>query len=265
VNIVIDGRRIEAEWHGPAPDQAPTLVLLHEGLGCVGMWRDVPSALAARTGYGVLVYSRPGYGKSDSVPRPRALRYMDEEALDILPAVLDQAGVRKTVLVGHSDGASIATIYAGGRQDFRVRGLVLMAPHFFVEDLSIRSIVEARNAFEQGDLRERLARYHGGNVDNAFRVWNDAWLDPGSQSWRLDERLAHIRVPILIIQGADDQYGTIAQLAVAEQSTYCPVETLLLADCRHSPHLDQREVTLDAIAQFAYRVLTVHEGFAPAA
>jgi pimeloyl-ACP methyl ester carboxylesterase len=114
-------------------------------------------------------------------------------------------------------------------------------------------------------LRERLARYHGANIDSAFRVWNDAWLDPGSQSWRLDERLAHIRVPILIIQGADDQYGTIAQFAVAEQATYCPVETLLLADCRHSPHLDQREATLDAIAQFAYRVLTVHEGFVPAA
>lgn len=265
MNIVIDGRRIEAEWHGPGPEQAPTLVLLHEGLGCVGMWRDVPPALAARTGYGVLVYSRPGYGKSDPVPRPHALRYMDEEAFDILPAVLDQAGVRKTVLVGHSDGASIATIYAGGRQDFRVRGLVLMAPHFFVEDLSIRSIVEAKRAYEKGDLRERLTRYHGGNVESAFRVWNDAWLDPGSQSWRLDERLAHIRVPILIIQGADDQYGTVAQFAVAEQATYCPVETLLLADCRHSPHLDQREATLDAIAQFAYRVLTVHEGFAPAA
>jgi pimeloyl-ACP methyl ester carboxylesterase len=265
VNIVIDGRRIEAEWHGPGPDQAPTLVLLHEGLGCVAMWRDVPRMLAERTGYGVLVYSRPGYGKSDPAPRPRALRYMDEEAFDVLPAVLDQAGVRKTILVGHSDGASIAAIYAGGRQDFRVRGLVLMAPHFFVEDLSIRSIVAAKDAYEQGDLRERLNRYHGENVDDAFYVWNGAWLDPGSHNWRLDDRLAHIRIPILIVQGADDQYGTVAQVAVAEQATYCPVETLLLADCRHSPHLDQPEATLDAIAQFAYRVLTVHEGYAPAA
>ena len=265
LSIVIAGRRIEAVWHGPPPDRAPTLVLLHEGLGCVTMWRDFPRALAERTGYGVLVYSRPGYGASDPAPRPPALRYMDEEAFGILSDVLDQAGVRKVVLVGHSDGASIATIYTGGRQDFRVRGLVLMAPHFFVEDLSIRSIVAAKEAFEQGDLRERLARHHGANVDTAFYVWNAAWLDPGSRDWRIDDRLAHVRVPILIVQGADDQYGTTAQIALAEQETYCPVDTLVLNDCRHSPHLDQPAATLAAIADFAYRVLTVHEGFAPAA
>ncbi len=265
MNITVNGARIEAEWHGPPPDAAPTLTVLHEGLGCVGMWREFPRALAARTGYGVLVYSRPGYGKSAPLRRPRALAYMDEEAFTVLPAVLDQAGVAKTVLVGHSDGASIATISAGGRQDFRVRGLVLMAPHFFVEDLSIRSIEAARQAFEQGDLRERLLRYHGDNVDTAFYTWNAAWLDPGSRGWRLDERLAHVRVPMLIIQGADDQYGTLAQLAVAEQETYCPVETLVLENCRHSPQIDQPAATLDAVAAFAYRVLTVHEGLAPAA
>jgi pimeloyl-ACP methyl ester carboxylesterase len=264
-NIVIDGRRIETAWHGPPPDRAPTLVLLHEGLGCVAMWRDFPAALAERTGYGVLVYSRPGYGGSDAVPRPRALRYMDDEAFAVLPAVLDQAAIRKTVLVGHSDGASIATIYAGGRQDFRVRGLVLMAPHFFVEDLSIRSIIEAKQAFEHGDLRARLTRYHGDNVDTAFYTWNAAWLDPGSRDWRLDDRLAHIRVPVLIVQGADDQYGTVDQIAVAQQETYCPTDALVLQGCRHSPHLDQPEATLSAVADFVHRVLTVHEGFAPAA
>ena len=265
LNITIAGRKVEVEWHGPPPDQAPTLVLLHEGLGCVTMWRDFPRALSARTGYGVLTYSRPGYGASDPAPRPRALGYMDEEAFEILPAVLDQASVRKTILIGHSDGASIAAIYAGGRQDFRVRGLVLMAPHFFVEDVSIRSIVAAKQAFEQGDLRERLKRHHGENADTAFYVWNDAWLDPGSRGWRLDDRLAHIRVPMLIVQGADDQYGTTAQIEMAKEETYCPVETLVLANCRHSPHLDQPEATLEAIAEFTYRVLTVHEGYAPAA
>jgi pimeloyl-ACP methyl ester carboxylesterase len=265
MNITVDGARIEAEWYGPPADAAPTLTVLHEGLGCVAMWRDFPRALAARTGYGVLVYSRPGYGKSEPLPRPRALDYMDEEAFTVLPAVLDQAGVAKTVLVGHSDGASIATIYAGGRQDFRIRGLALMAPHFFVEDLSIRSIEVAKQAFEQGDLRERLRRYHGDNVDTAFHTWNAAWLDPGSAGWRLDERLAHVRVPMLIVQGADDQYGTLAQLAVAEQETYCPVETLVLDNCRHSPQIDQPDATLTALAEFAHRVLTVHEGLAPAA
>jgi pimeloyl-ACP methyl ester carboxylesterase len=264
LDLNINGHRIEAEWHGPLPDRAPSLVLLHEGLGCVAMWRDFPRSLSERTGYGVLVYSRPGYGKSDQVQRPRALTYMNDEALEVLPAVLDRAGVRKAILVGHSDGASIATIYAGSRQDFRIRGLVLMAPHFFVEDLSIRSIVAAKEAYERGDLRERLARYHS-DVDTAFHVWNAAWLDPGSLGWRIEEDLAHVRVPVLIVQGLDDQYGTLAQVALAQDVTYCPVDALVLENCRHSPHLDQGEATLRGIAEFTYRVLTMHEGLAPAA
>jgi pimeloyl-ACP methyl ester carboxylesterase len=261
----VGGLRIETAWHGPPPDQAATLVLLHEGLGCVSLWRDFPRALAARTGYGVLVYSRPGYGKSDAAPRPARLAYMDQEAFEVLPAVLDRAGIRKAILVGHSDGASIATIYAGGVQDFRIRGLVLMAPHFFVEDLTIRSIVVAKETFEQGDLRERLKRHHGDNVDTAFRVWSAAWLDPGSRTWRIDDRVAHVRVPILIVQGADDQYGSVEQVTVAADSAYCPVETVVLPDCRHSPHLDQPEATLSAVAAFVHRVLALHEGLAPAA
>jgi pimeloyl-ACP methyl ester carboxylesterase len=263
-NIRVQGRKIEAQWHGPPPDRAPTLVLLHEGLGCVAMWRDFPAALAARTGCGVLTYSRFGYGTSDPAPLPWPLTYMHDEA-EVLPAVLDQAGVRKAILVGHSDGASIATIYAGGRQDFRVRGLVLLAPHFFVEDVSVRSIAEAKDAYERGDLRERLRRYHGDNTDNAFSGWNRAWLDPAFRAWRIDDAVAHVRVPMLIIQGKDDQYGTAAQLALADADAYCPVETMLLDDCRHAPHADQTELTLGAIADFSYRVLTIHEGLAPAA
>jgi pimeloyl-ACP methyl ester carboxylesterase len=263
-HLNIDGRRIETAWHGPAPERAPTLVLLHEGLGCVGMWRDFPQALSERTGYGVLAYSRPGYGASDPAPRTRALTYMNQEAEDVLAAVLDQAGIRKAILVGHSDGASIATIYAGGRQDFRIRGLVLMAPHFFVEDVSIHSIEAAKAAYASGDLRERLARYHR-DVDTAFYTWNAAWLDPGSRGWRIEDDLAHVRVPILVIQGVDDQYGTLAQVELAQNATYCPLDTLVLQNCRHSPHLDQAGATLQGIAEFAYRVLTIHEGLAPAA
>jgi pimeloyl-ACP methyl ester carboxylesterase len=262
--FVVAGRRIEAVWHGAAPDRAPTLVLLHEGLGCVATWRDFPARLAERTGYGVLVYSRAGYGKSDPVSLPRPLSYMHDEALDALPLVLDQAGVRKTVLVGHSDGASIATIYAGGTQDFRVRGLVLLAPHFFVEDMGLRSIEAAKHAYENGNLRARLARYHA-NVDAAFWGWNRAWLDPGFRAWRLDEYLAHVRVPMLIIQGEDDEYGTAAQIDLAKEETYSPVEALLLKDCRHAPQYDQPEATLEAIAEFAGRILALHEGLAPAA
>jgi pimeloyl-ACP methyl ester carboxylesterase len=264
-NLIVNGRRIEAAWHGPSPEHGPTLVLLHEGLGCVGMWRDFPAALAGRTGYGVLAYSRAGYGNSDPVPLPRPLSYMHDEAFDVLPAVLDQAGVRKTILVGHSDGASIATIYAGGRQDFRVRGLALLAPHFFVEDISVRSIAKAKQAYEQGDLRARLARHHGNNVDVAFRGWNDAWLDPAFRAWRIDDALAHVRVPMLIVQGVDDQYGTLAQVELARSDTYCPVEVLILEDCGHSPQVDQPERTLAAITEFCHRILALHEGLAPAA
>jgi pimeloyl-ACP methyl ester carboxylesterase len=261
--LTIHGRRIETAWYGPSPDRAPTLVLLHEGLGCVAMWRDFPAKLAERSGYGVLVYSRGGYGKSDPAP-DRGLRYMHDEALITLPAVLDAAGVHKSILVGHSDGASIATIYAGGTQDFRVRGLVLMAPHFFVEEMNIASIEAAKRAYETGDLKVKLARYHA-DPDAAFHTWNDAWLDPAFRAWRIDDALAYVRVPILILQGKGDQYGTEAQLEVARTDTYCPVDIRLLDNCRHAPHLDQSQATLDAVSEFATRILAMHEGLAPAA
>lgn len=260
----VGGRRVEAQWHGPPADRSPTLVLLHEGLGSVAAWKQFPHQLAERTGYGVLVYSRPGYGRSDPVPVPRPLTYMHDEARDVLPAVLDQARIRKAILVGHSDGASIAAIYAGGVQDFRVRGLVLIAPHFFVEDMGLRSIEAARQAYETGDLRHRLAKYHR-EVDVAFWGWNRAWLDPAFRSWRIDEHLAYIRVPILVVQGRDDPYGTLVQVETAERETYCPVEVALLEGAGHAPQADKPEETLAAISAFVRRVLTTHEGLSPAA
>jgi pimeloyl-ACP methyl ester carboxylesterase len=263
--FVAAGKKIEAAWYGPPPDQAPTLVLLHEGLGCVAMWRDFPAKLAERTGYGVLAYSRPGYGKSDPVSLPRPLTYMHDEAFDILPALLDQAKIEKTVLIGHSDGASIATIYAGGRQDLRVRGLVLMAPHFFCEEISVTSIAAAKEAYENTDLRAKLARYHGDNVDVAFWGWNQAWLHPDFRRWNIEEYLPPLRVPTLVIQGRDDQYGTAAQVEAARNDTHFPVEVLYLDNCRHSPQIDQPDATLDAMAEFSQRVLTIHEGLTPAA
>ena len=261
--FIVGGRRIEAAWHGPAPHKAPTLILLHEGLGCVAMWRDFPAKLAERTGYGVLAYSRPGYGKSDPVALPRPLTYMHDEATEVLPAILDQAKIEKAILVGHSDGASIATIYCGGRQDFRVRGLVLMAPHFFCEDLSVESIAAAKQAYETTDLRQRLARYHGNNVDVAFWGWNQAWLHPDFRNWNITEFLPTLRVAMLIIQGRDDQYGTAAQIEAAQAKAHCPVDMLYLENCRHSPQIDQPGATLGAIADFAHRILAVHEGPAP--
>jgi pimeloyl-ACP methyl ester carboxylesterase len=248
--LTINSLHLESAWHGPRPKEAPTLVLLHEGLGCVALWRDFPEKLAERTGCGVFVYSRPGCGASDPVPLPRALDYMHEEAA-LLPQVLDAAGIDKCILVGHSDGASIAVIHAGSRQDFRVRALALMAPHFFVEAMTTASIADTKRTYEQGDLRRRLARYHR-HVDAAFYGWADPWL--AFAGWSIEEELAHVRVPILILQGLDDQYGSAAQIERAREVAYCPVEALVLEHCAHSPHLDRPEATLAAVAAFVERV-----------
>lgn len=252
----IGTQRLEYRMVGPRPDQAPTLVLLHEGLGSVSMWNDFPAQLAAATGAGVFVYSRTGYGRSSPVPLPRPLTYMHDEARDVLPRLLQAIGFRRGLLIGHSDGASIAAIYGGSVQDHRVRGLVLMAPHFIVEDVSIASIAAARVAYQDGDLRAKLARWHA-DVDNAFRGWNDTWLDPRFRDWDITEELAYIRVPILILQGKDDQYGTIRQVEVAQQECYCPVEVALL-DARHTPHREAAEETLRIIADFVGRLLRDH-------
>jgi len=256
--ITIESRRLEYRFVGPRPDRAPTLVMLHEGLGCVGLWNDFPDRLAATTGVGVFVYSRAGYGKSSPVKLPRPLSYMHDEARDTLPLLLDVIGFRRGLLIGHSDGASIAAIYAGSHQDHRVGGLVLIAPHFFTEDLGIASIADAKRAYETGDLRARLSRWHA-DVDNAFRGWNDAWLDPNFRRWDITEFLAYIRVPLLIVQGEDDQYGTVRQIEVAKQECYCPVEVALLPGARHSPQREAAEATLEAVADFVRRVLLANE------
>jgi len=252
--LAIGDQRLEYRMIGPRPDTAPALVLLHEGLGCVGLWGDFPDQLQQATGCGVFVYSRAGYGKSSPVKLPRPLNYMQDEARDVLPKLLDAIGFRHGLLVGHSDGASIAAVYAGSHQDHRVGGLVLIAPHFFTEDPGIASIEEARVAYETGDLRARLARWHA-DVDNAFKGWNGAWLDPDFRKWDITGELAYIRVPILIVQGADDQYGTVEQIEAAERECYCPVEVALLPGVKHSPQREAPEWTLNAIAEFVARAL----------
>jgi pimeloyl-ACP methyl ester carboxylesterase len=256
--LQIGSQRLEYKMLGSRPDRAPTIVVLHEGLGCVGLWGEFPQKLQQATGCGVFVYSRAGYGKSSPVPLPRPLTYMHDEAREILPPLLDAIGFRRGLLFGHKDGASIAAIYAGTHQDHRVGGLVLMAPHFFTEDESIASIAEAKKAYETGDLRPCLARWHE-NVDNAFYGWNGAWLDPGFRKWDITEQLGFIRVPILIVQGEDDQYGTVKQIETAERDCYCPVEFSLLPGVRHSPHRDAPEATLQAISGFVADILRVNE------
>jgi pimeloyl-ACP methyl ester carboxylesterase len=250
--MIIDRRFLETASWGPGPDRAPTLVLLHEGLGCVALWRDFPEALVAATGCGVFAWSRFGYGGSDPVTLPRPMSYMHDEALAVLPRVLDAAGVRRAVLIGHSDGGSIAAIHAGAVRDPRVCGVVLIAAHFFVEELNIASIAAIRATYEEGDLRARLARYHR-DVEVAFRGWNDAWLDPRFRAFDITEHVARIRVPILALQGSEDPYGTAEQLRVLERVAHCPVETRLIAGARHAPHLEAKEATLAAIVPFVRR------------
>jgi pimeloyl-ACP methyl ester carboxylesterase len=257
--LTIGTSDLEYRMVGPAPADAPTIVMLHEGLGCAGLWGDFPERLAAATGAGVLVYSRAGYGASTKVELPRPLDYMHIEALKTLPKLLDQIGFRRGLLLGHSDGASIAAIYAGGVQDHRVRGVAMIAPHFIVEDMGLVSIAEARKAYETGGLREKLARWHS-DVDNTFHGWSDAWLDPKFRNWDISECLAYIRVPVAILQGAEDQYGTIRQIEIAQQECYCPVDVTIVPGAGHSPHRETPEATLDAISDFVGRILDADEG-----
>jgi pimeloyl-ACP methyl ester carboxylesterase len=255
----LDGRWIEAAWWGPAPEQAPTLVLLHEGLGCVRLWRDFPARLAEATGFGVFAYSRFGYGQSDSVTLPRPLTCMQEEAHHVLGRVLDAAGVRRCVLVGHSDGASIALIQAGSFQDRRVRGIALIAPHVMVEPFSLVEIQHARHRWNTTDLRTRMRKYHR-DPDAAFLGWNDAWLDPRFPSvLDLQPEIAHVRVPILVVQGEADPYGTLEHLRIIERESYCPVDSLVLPGIGHAPHLEAPGPTLAAVGDFTGRIFRLHE------
>ena len=256
--------RLEYRMAGPAPDKAPTLILLHEGLGCAGMWGDFPEKLAAATGLGVFAWSRVGYGQSSPAKLPRTLEFMHVEAREVLPRLLDAIGFRRGLLVGHSDGASIAAIYGGTVQDYRVRGLVLMAPHFIVEDVTINSIREIRQAFDTTDVRQRFQRWHA-DADATVRGWTDVWMKNNFKSWDLSEELAYIRVPILIIQGEHDHYGTARQIEIAREECYCPVDVLLIPGIQHVPHREAPEVTLKAIAEFAQRLLQEHESAQPAA
>src|SRR3954463_2500543 len=231
--LSIDSANLEYRLIGPQPSDALCIVLLHEGLGSVGLWGDFGEKLQAATGAALFAYSRAGYGASSPVPLPRPLDYMQREARDVLPKLLEAIGFRRGLLVGHSDGASIAAIYAGSHQDHRLDGIVLIAPHVIVEDVSVSSIAAIKTAYETTDLRDKLARWHG-DVDNAFYGWNGAWLDPAFRAWDITGDLAHIRVPVALIQGIDDQYGTARQIEIIQQECYCPVEVTMLPKTGHS-------------------------------
>lgn len=251
--LFVKGVGIEYACYGPQPDNAPTIVMLHEGLGCTALWRDFPRRVADATGCGVFVYSRQGYGQSDPATLPRPLDFMTREAVDVLPPLLDAIGFREGVLFGHSDGATIAAIYGGSISDMRVRGLILMAPHFFTEPDGLAEIAKTAEAFTQTDLPEKMAKYHA-DVNGAFRGWADTWLDPDFEAWNVSEVIDYLRIPVLAIQGRGDQYGTLAQISEIEDRAYSPVDTVILEDCRHAPHLEQSDATLAAVADFIARL-----------
>jgi pimeloyl-ACP methyl ester carboxylesterase len=241
--LTVRGKKIEARQIGRPG--GPTLVLLHEGLGSAGLWRDFPQELSAETGLPAFIYSRAGYGQSEPAAMPRPVRYMHDEA-ELLPEILTAAGIDDPVLVGHSDGASIAIIHAGNGGN--ARALVLEAPHVFTEEMGLASIAKAREAYERGDLRGRLSKHHQ-DVDAAFWGWNRPWLDPEFRKWNLEEFLPRIASPILVVQGEQDEYGTRKQIDAIQRGA-ADVEVLLLPRCGHSPHRDQREAALRGIAAF---------------
>ena len=244
------GGRIEyARWAAAKPGD-PAVVLLHEGLGCVGTWQDWPAVLARATGREVFAYSRFGYGASSPAALPRPLDFMAREAYGILPRVLEAAGIAEPILVGHSDGGTIALLCAAAGE-VPLRGVVSLAAHAFNEPRCIEGIEAAREAFHLGPLRARLARHHGERTDDAFRGWCNAWLDPAFAHWSIEEELAGIRTPLLVVQGRNDPYGTLRQVEAIAGRTSGPCETLVLDDCGHSPHRDRARATTEAIVRFA--------------
>ncbi|MGI9525442.1 MAG: alpha/beta fold hydrolase [Hyphomicrobiaceae bacterium] len=249
--------KIEAGCFGPPPGEAMTIILLHEGLGCLEMWRDFPRRLVSATGCGVFAYSRQGYGNSDACKLPRPIDYMEREAQEILPRLIDAINIHRCVLFGHSDGGTIAGLYPSMRQDHRVRGLILVAPHFFAEECARASIANICQSYREGDLRQKLIRYHGTNVDCAFLGWSETWLDPRFVNWDVRDAIGFVRVPILFIQGDADPYGSVAQAEAVVAESYAPVDVQILQSCGHAPHVERPEFTLAVVSSFIERLQRV--------
>ena len=253
-HLIADGMRLEYTWvHRPPLGAEPVLVFLHEGLGCIAMWRDFPAVIAKACDMPGLVYSRAGYGSSDPITLPRPITYQEDEAR-ILEVVLDQLGIDKAVLIGHSDGGTIALIHAGIDNRKRVLGAVTMAAHVFNEEICIAGIREARKVWDSTDLREKLRRYHGDNVDNAFLGWNDTWQRADYWHWNVEKYLPMITCPLLVMQGRDDHYGSEKQVDAiidgAGGPGKNPPEKMMIPACGHNPHVDQADLVIRAISDF---------------
>jgi pimeloyl-ACP methyl ester carboxylesterase len=246
-SYLVDGKRLEAVRIEAPPLGLPTIVMLHEGLGSVAHWKDFPLQLAEETGASIFVYSRYGHGNSDPLREPRSPSYMHHEAQIVLPEILEKARIERPVLLGHSDGASIAILYAG-MFPASPAGLVLEAPHVFVEDVTVSSIAQARVLYTETDLPQKLGRYHS-HADSLFWGWNNIWLDERFRSWNIESFLDSIRCPVLVLQGAQDEYGTGAQIE-AIRRRIASASAIILDNCKHAPHRDQCKAALSAINRF---------------
>ena len=261
--LTVHGNKLEYFWHGPGPDKTPSLVFLHEGLGCAAMWRGFPAALAARTGCGAFVFSRLGYGGSDACRLPRTIRFMHDEGLISMPALIQAAGIRKAILIGHSDGGSIALIFAGGTPASAVMGVITEAAHVFCEPLTLRAIEKARENYRYHGLKAALEKYHGPNTHCAFRGWNDTWLHPDFRHWNIEEYLPRIRVPVLAIQGEQDIYGTLAQVDAIRAQAGAGAEVCIFDRCGHSPHKEKPNATLETMSRFVNQLLCAADRQSP--
>jgi pimeloyl-ACP methyl ester carboxylesterase len=247
------GHRLEYEWVGLGAVGAPVVVLLHQGLGSLALWRDFPKHVHEATGLRVLVYSRWGYGRSEPLETHRRSRRWMHEGAHELAELLAALGVSRPILLGHSDGASIALLHAAHRRKPAALGVLAMAPHVFLEREGIVSMAKARVAYEEGELKAKLRRFHD-DVDSAFYGWNLTWLDPALRDWNIEAEMAGIACPAMLVQGVADEYGTPAQLEAVKARTGGPAEILLLENCGHSPHLDRLEAVLGALRRLAAQI-----------
>ena len=255
-NIDIAGHRLEYYWTRPRNINDTEIIFLHDGLGSAELWRDFPEKISDITGLPSLVYSRYGYGNSDPLTRPRNIDYMHFEALEVLPTLRNELNIGKPILIGHSDGASVALIHAGANQ-WPVKAMAIEAAHVFVENRSIDGIEKVKEEYIKNNLREKLARYHR-DPDSCFYGWNDIWLDPKFRSWNIENYLCKIRCPTLVIQGDVDEFGTAAQVAAIRKQLGGVVKTKIFRSCGHSPHKDQPQKTLNIICKFLNKYLEIY-------
>lgn len=246
--VKLGGKHLEYILAGPITS-APTLVFMHEGLGCAALWKNFPQRLAEQTGYAFLMYSRPGYGRSDPADLPLKPTYLHEQA-KVLQNIIEHFEIWHPVLVGHSDGASISLIYAGSEMKPAPSAVIVEAPHVFVEPIAHDGIADVIRRYEETPFRARMQHLHGEKADDTFYGWSSAWQQPAFQDWNIEDLLPGIVIPTLVMQGTNDQYGTLAQVDAVIDGVTGPVETMVLENCGHVPHLEQPEETLAAMVAF---------------